>query len=191
MMPSFITDSFTFISILHVCGSDIIPSIPPSIQSSSSPEYSTRASLTSTHSGINSLKVYLNSLVTFSPVGSFFSTHLQGNQQYCSIDDMFCIPANYSKFNPPLNPPGDTATLDQEIICLIPGEPPAEVQIGLDNFEILKIDDREFTIEINAYFIVKWRDKRIEASIMFLFLSSSMLKYCSFKKRQMKVKFQN
>ena len=60
---------------------------------------------------------------------------------------MFCIPANYSKFNPPLNPPG---------------EPPAEVQIGLDNFEILKIDDREFTIEINAYFIVKWRDKRIE-----------------------------
>ena len=67
--------------------------------------------------------------------------------RYCSIDDMFCIPANYSKFNPPLNPPG---------------EPPAEVQIGLDNFEILKIDDREFTIEINAYFIVKWRDKRIE-----------------------------
>ena len=73
--------------------------------------------------------------------------HLQG--QYCSIDDMFCIPANYSKFNPPLNPPG---------------EPPAEVQIGLDNFEILKIDDREFTIEINAYFIVKWRDKRIEVT---------------------------
>ena len=64
---------------------------------------------------------------------------------------MFCIPANYSKFNPPLNPPG---------------EPPAEVQIGLDNFEILKIDDREFTIEINAYFIVKWRDKRIEVSIV-------------------------
>ena len=44
----------------------------------------------------------------------------------------------------------------------VAGEPPAEVQIGLDNFEILKIDDREFTIEINAYFIVKWRDKRIE-----------------------------
>ena len=82
--------------------------------------------------------------------GPFFSSHLQGNTQYCSIDDMFCIPANYSKFNPPLNPPG---------------EPPAEVQIGLDNFEILKIDDREFTIEINAYFIVKWRDKRIEVCV--------------------------
>ena len=47
-------------------------------------------------------------------------------------------------------------------IFIFKGEPPAEVQIGLDNFEILKIDDREFTIEINAYFIVKWRDKRIE-----------------------------
>ena len=68
---------------------------------------------------------------------------------------MFCIPANYSKFNPPLNPPG---------------EPPAEVQIGLDNFEILKIDDREFTIEINAYFIVKWRDKRIEVGTRWLVL---------------------
>ena len=37
-----------------------------------------------------------------------------------------------------------------------------ERRTGLDNFEILKIDDRDFTIEINAYFIVKWRDKRIE-----------------------------
>ena len=66
MMPSFITDSFTFISILHVCGSDIIPSIPPSIQSSSSPQYSTRASLTSTHSGIKLCEMSIQMLVTFS-----------------------------------------------------------------------------------------------------------------------------
>ena len=33
--------------------------------------------------------------------------------QYCSIDDMFCIPANYSKFNPPLNPPGRDKILSQ------------------------------------------------------------------------------
>jgi len=114
--------------IIHLCGSDIIPSIPPLHSSPRSVESPAKASITSTHSGVS-------------------SNHLQGNSYYCSIDDMFCIPANYSKFNPPLNPPG---------------EPPAEVQIGLDNFEILKIDDREFTIEINAYFIVKWRDKRIE-----------------------------
>ena len=70
-------------------------------------------------------------------------------ERFCLIEAMFCIPSNYSKFNPPLNPPGD---------------PPAEVQIGLDNFEILKIDDRDFTIEINAYFIVKWRDLRLEVN---------------------------
>ena len=28
-----------------------------------------------------------------------------------------------------------------------------EVSIGFDNFEILKIDDRDFTVEINAYLI--------------------------------------
>ena len=35
------------------------------------------------------------------------------------------------------------------------------VSIGFDNFEILKIDDRDFTVEINAYIIVKWKDARI------------------------------
>ena len=36
-----------------------------------------------------------------------------------------------------------------------------DVSIGFDNFEILKIDDRDFTVEINAYLIVKWKDSRI------------------------------
>jgi hypothetical protein len=36
-----------------------------------------------------------------------------------------------------------------------------EIAIGFDNFEILKIDDRDFTVEINAYLIVKWKDARI------------------------------
>ena len=84
---------------------------------------------------------------------------------------MFCIPANYSKFNPPLNPPGDPPSevtlknlknlgpnwLSSVATC--------QVQIGLDNFEILKIDDRDFTIEINAYFIVKWRDRRLQVNM--------------------------
>ena len=38
---------------------------------------------------------------------------------------------------------------------------PLDVAIGFDNFEILKIDDRDFTIEINAYLVVKWRDTRV------------------------------
>ena len=72
---------------------------------------------------------------------------------------------------------------------------PMNIAIGFDNFEILKvkllpkhvvtmlepetfailylnqqsftfqIDDREFTVEINAYLIVKWIDKRIEINI--------------------------
>lgn len=36
-----------------------------------------------------------------------------------------------------------------------------EIAIGFDNFEILKIDDRDFTVEINAYLIVKWKDPRV------------------------------
>ena len=36
-----------------------------------------------------------------------------------------------------------------------------DISIGFDNFEILKIDDRDFTVEINAYLIVKWKDSRI------------------------------
>ena len=32
-------------------------------------------------------------------------------------------------------------------------------------FFVFQIDDREFTVEINAYLIVKWIDKRIEINI--------------------------
>ena len=38
---------------------------------------------------------------------------------------------------------------------------PLDISIGFDNFEILKIDDRDFTVEINAYLIVKWKDVRV------------------------------
>lgn len=44
------------------------------------------------------------------------------------------------------------------------GGKPMNVSIGFDNFEILKIDDRDFTVEINAYLIVKWKDSRIAIS---------------------------
>ena len=38
---------------------------------------------------------------------------------------------------------------------------PLNISIGFDNFEILKIDDKDFTVEINVYLIVKWKDPRI------------------------------
>ena len=102
-------------------------------------------------------------------------------KRFCSIEAMFCIPANYSKFNPPLNPPGNPPSevlsffffhfliknyLSKVQIGLDNFEKYfSKVQIGLDNFEILKIDDRDFTIEINAYFIVKWRDRRLQVNM--------------------------
>ena len=90
-------------------------------------------------------------------------------QRFCSIEAMFCIPANYSKFNPPLNPPGDPPSevtfKNFSGLNRFPSVATCQVQIGLDNFEILKIDDRDFTIEINAYFIVKWRDRRLQVNM--------------------------
>ena len=53
---------------------------------------------------------------------------------------------NLFRFVPPLDPSNPQ---------------PMNVSIGFDNFEILKIDDRDFTVEINAYIIVKWKDARI------------------------------
>lgn len=57
---------------------------------------------------------------------------------------------------------------------LDPAKKPMEIAIGFDNFEILKIDDRDFTVEINAYLIVKWKDPRViidfyQVSIALLF----------------------
>lgn len=42
---------------------------------------------------------------------------------------------------------------------------PLTVAVGFDNFEILKIDDRDFTVEMNAYLIVKWTDMRIVVNL--------------------------
>ena len=86
-------------------------------------------------------------------------------KRFCSIEAMFCIPANYSKFNPPLNPPGNPPSEVLSFFFFPFSKYFSKVQIGLDNFEILKIDDRDFTIEINAYFIVKWRDRRLQVNM--------------------------
>ena len=50
----------------------------------------------------------------------------------------------YYRFVPPLDP-----------------RKPMNISIGFDNFEILKIDDKDFTVEVNVYLIVKWKDSRI------------------------------
>lgn len=33
--------------------------------------------------------------------------------------------------------------------------------VGLDGFDVRKIDDIEYTVEISCYFLTKWRDDRL------------------------------
>ena len=55
-----------------------------------------------------------------------------------------CVPVDYMKFE-----------LPEE------GERATHVSIGVDIKDIPKVNDKDFSITINAYFIVKWRDQRL------------------------------
>ncbi len=57
-----------------------------------------------------------------------------------------CVPDDYMKYE-----------LPQE------GEA-THVSIGVDIKDIPKVNDKDFSITLNAYFIVKWRDKRLIVS---------------------------
>ena len=59
---------------------------------------------------------------------------LQGNS--------ICIPKDYSKFD-------------------LPNETRTVVNVGIDIKDIPKIDDKEFSITLNAFFVVRWTDKRM------------------------------
>ena len=61
----------------------------------------------------------------------------------CAKGEAICIPSNYSKFDLP----NETA---QTI-----------VNVGIDIKDIPKIDDKEFSITLNAFFVVRWTDKRM------------------------------
>jgi hypothetical protein len=53
-----------------------------------------------------------------------------------------CVPHNYVKFE-------------------LPPDSPTVVNIGIDIKDIPKVSDRDFTVTLNAYFIVKWYDARV------------------------------
>ena len=56
------------------------------------------------------------------------------------------------------------------------------ISIGFDNFEILKIDDKDFTVEVNVYLIVIWKDSRIGinfAQVSIFFAESSEKTCCN------------
>mgnify|MGYP002044804375 FL=1 len=54
-----------------------------------------------------------------------------------------CVPGDYVKFELPEE---DRATY---------------VSIGVDIKDIPKVNDKDFSITMNAYFIVKWQDRRL------------------------------
>ena len=60
----------------------------------------------------------------------------------CAKGDAICIPANYSKFD-------------------LPDESLTTVSVGIDIKDIPKIDDKEFSITLNAFFVVRWTDNRM------------------------------
>jgi hypothetical protein len=60
----------------------------------------------------------------------------------CAKGDAICIPANYSKFD-------------------LPDESLTTVNVGIDIKDIPKIDDKEFSITLNAFFVVRWTDTRM------------------------------
>ena len=57
-----------------------------------------------------------------------------------------CIPADYQKYDLPLQ------------------TKPTFVTIGVDIKDIPKVSDKDFSITLNAYFNVKWRDPRLLVS---------------------------
>ena len=60
----------------------------------------------------------------------------------CANRNALCIPSNYSKFE-------------------LPQENANIIRIGVDIKDITKIDEKESTITMTGYFIVKWIDNRI------------------------------
>jgi len=60
----------------------------------------------------------------------------------CAKGQAICIPSNYSKFD-------------------LPNETLTVVHVGIDIKDIPKIDDQEYSITLNAFFVVRWTDKRM------------------------------
>jgi len=60
----------------------------------------------------------------------------------CAKGNSICIPQNYSKFD-------------------LPNETQTTVSVGIDIKDIPKIDDKEFSVTLNAFFLVRWTDTRL------------------------------
>ena len=73
---------------------------------------------------------------------------LGGEDLVCAVGgrQRICIPENYQKYDLPIQ------------------TQPTFVTIGVDIKDIPKVSDKDFSITLNAYFNVKWRDPRLLVS---------------------------
>ena len=69
-----------------------------------------------------------------------------GHVGFCADGEFkrICIPKDYMKYELPTD------------------EGATDVSIGVDIKDIPKVNDKDFSITLNAYFIAKWLDKRLE-----------------------------
>ncbi len=72
----------------------------------------------------------------------------EGKQMLCADGETarICLPSDYMKFELPEDHEANV------------------VSIGVDIKDIPKVNDKDFSITLNAYFIVKWRDARLMVS---------------------------
>ena len=72
----------------------------------------------------------------------FVGVNSTTQSRVCAKGNSICIPQNYSKFD-------------------IPNETKTVVNVGIDIKDIPKIDDLDFSVTLNAFFVVRWKDERL------------------------------
>ena len=89
-----------------------------------------------------------NNMLSDEPYKSVDKPDEKAKELVCAIGgrQKICIPQNYQKYDLP-NMTG-----------------PTFVTIGVDIKDIPKVSDQDFSITLNAYFNVKWRDPRLLVS---------------------------
>ena len=68
--------------------------------------------------------------------------HARTQSSICAKGNSICIPKDYSKFD-------------------LPNETKTVVNVGIDIKDIPKISDKDFSVTLNAFFVVRWREGRL------------------------------
>ena len=77
------------------------------------------------------------------------------NFQFSSNAELLLMVYNYWGWNQSICLPDDYVKFE------LPPVTPTYVSIGIDIKDIPKVSDKDFSVTLNAYFIVKWKDPRI------------------------------